>query len=75
MGAILPVVLCAKERPNIIYKSYTPDDWRRYLNAYYRLVETVDAEIGRIRAEIERQNLWKNTVIIFTSDQLDGTHT
>lgn len=53
-------------------QSYTPDDWRRYLNAYYRLVETVDAEIGKIVAEIERQNLWKNTVIIFTSDHGDG---
>lgn len=53
-------------------QNYTPDDWRRYLNAYYRLVETVDAEIGKILAEIDRQNLWKNTVIIFTSDHGDG---
>ena len=53
-------------------RNYTPDDWRRYLNAYYRLVETVDAEIGKIIVEIERQNLWKNTVIIFTSDHGDG---
>lgn len=53
-------------------QSYTPDDWRRYLNAYYRLVETVDAEIGKIITEIDRQNLWKNTVIIFTSDHGDG---
>lgn len=53
-------------------QSYTPDDWRRYLNAYYRLVETVDAEIGKIINEIDRQNLWKNTVIIFTSDHGDG---
>ncbi|WP_018666395.1 sulfatase family protein [Bacteroides gallinarum] len=52
--------------------NYTPDDWRRYLNAYYRLVEHVDDEIGKIVAEIDRQNLWKNTVIIFTSDHGDG---
>jgi arylsulfatase A-like enzyme len=32
----------------------------------------VDAEIGKIIAEIDRQNLWKNTVIIFTSDHGDG---
>ena len=51
---------------------YTPDDWRRYRNAYYRLVETVDAEIGKIIAELDRQDLWKNTVIIFTSDHGDG---
>ena len=52
--------------------SYTPDDWRRYRNAYFRLVEAVDAEIGKIVDEIDRQNLWENTVIIFTSDHGDG---
>lgn len=52
--------------------SYSPDDWRQYRNAYYRLTEAVDAEIGKIIAEIDRQNLWKNTVIIFTADHGDG---
>lgn len=52
--------------------SYTPDDWRHYRNAYYRLTEAVDAEIGKILAEVDRQDLWKNTVIIFTSDHGDG---
>ena len=52
--------------------SYSPDDWRRYRNAYYRLTEAVDAEIGKIIAEIDRQKLWKNTVVIFTSDHGDG---
>lgn len=52
--------------------NYTPDDWRRYLNAYYHLVEHVDTEIGKIINEIDRQDLWKNTVIIFTSDHGDG---
>ena len=53
-------------------RSYTPDDWRKYRNAYFRLVEAVDAEIGKIVDEIDRQNLWKNTVVIFTSDHGDG---
>ena len=52
--------------------SYCPDDWRRYRNAYYRLTEAVDAEIGKILDEVTRQGLWKNTVIIFTSDHGDG---
>lgn len=51
---------------------FGPDDWRRYRYAYYRLVEAVDAEIGKIIDEIDRQNLWENTVIIFTSDHGDG---
>lgn len=54
-------------------RHYTPDDWRRYRNAYYRLVETVDREIGKIIDELDRQNLWKNTVIIFSSDHGDGS--
>ena len=48
--------------------AYSPDDWRQYRNAYFRLVEAVDAEIGKIIDEIDRQGLWENTVIIFTSD-------
>ena len=52
--------------------TYSPDDWRFYRNAYYRLTEAVDAEIGKILAEVDRQGLWKNTVIIFTSDHGDG---
>ena len=53
-------------------QDYTPDDWRRYRHAYYRLIEAVDAEIGKIIDEVDRQNLWSNTVIIFTSDHGDG---
>ena len=63
-----------RSRSHRLYPTYdyTPDDWRRYRNAYYRLIETVDAEIGKILAEVDKQNLWKNTVIIFTSDHGDG---
>ena len=63
-----------KTRNHRLYPTmdYTPDDWRRYLNAYYRLIETVDQEIGKIVDELDRQKLWKNTVVIFTSDHGDG---
>ena len=53
-------------------RNYTPDDWRRYRSLYYRLVEKVDAEIGKILNAIDKQDLWKNTVVIFTSDHGDG---
>ena len=52
--------------------TFTPDDWRRYRNAYYRLIEAVDKEIGKILDEVDRQGLWENTVVIFTSDHGDG---
>jgi len=53
-------------------RNYTPEDWRRYRSLYYRLVEKVDGEIGKILAAIDKHDLWKNTVVIFTSDHGDG---
>lgn len=52
--------------------NYTSDDWRQYRNAYYRLVEKVDVEIGKILDALEDLGLSKNTLIIFTSDHGDG---
>lgn len=51
---------------------YTPDDWRRYRNAYYRLVEHIDAEIGKILATLDRLKLTESTLVVFTSDHGDG---
>lgn len=51
---------------------FGPDDWRLYRNAYFRLVEHVDAEIGKIVDELDRSGLWDNTIVIFTSDHGDG---
>ena len=51
---------------------YTPDDWRRYLNAYYRLVELVDSEIGKILDALVEHDLYDDAVIIFSSDHGDG---
>lgn len=48
--------------------SSSPDWWRTYRNAYYRLVEKVDDEIGRMLAFMEEESLLENTVVIFTSD-------
>lgn len=52
--------------------NYTTDDWRRYRNAYYRLTEIADTQIGLILKELDKQKLWDNTIIIFTSDHGDG---
>ncbi len=51
---------------------YEADDWRKYRYTYYRLVEKVDAEIGKIIDAIDANNLWSNTVVIFASDHGDG---
>ena len=47
-------------------------EWRGYLNAYARLTEMVDTEVGTILEALERNGLDKNTLIIFTSDHGDG---
>lgn len=52
--------------------AYTPDDWRRYRNAYNRLVEHIDAEVGKILTALDRQGFSKNTLVIFSSDHGDG---
>ncbi len=55
---------------------YGPDDWRRYLYTYYRLVEQADAGIGRILDALDRLGLAESTVVVFTSDHGDmmGAH-
>lgn len=52
--------------------TYTQDDWRRYLHAYYRLVERVDREIGRLIEVLKRRGLYDDAVIILLSDHGDG---
>ena len=46
--------------------NYTNEDWRQYRHAYYKLVEKVDAEIGKILNAIDDLNLRENTLILFT---------
>jgi len=48
------------------------NDWRKYRWAYYRMVELVDREIGKILSALIKVHLERNTVIIFTSDHGDG---
>jgi len=52
--------------------NYTVEDWRQYRHTYYRLVEKVDAEIGKILTSLDDLDMRKNTLIIFTSDHGDG---
>lgn len=53
--------------------NYSADEWRRYRNAYFRLTEIVDAEIGKILKALDDNQLTENTIIIFSSDHGDGT--
>lgn len=48
-------------------------DWRYYLWAYYRMVEEVDAEIGRVLHALDESGETDNTVILFNADHGEGT--
>ena len=46
--------------------------WRYYLWGYYRHVEMVDAEVGRLLQAVEDSGRLGDTLIIFTSDHGEG---
>ena len=59
--------------PEILYtENWDEAQWRAYLNAYYRLTERADAEIGRVLAALRDEGLEDDTVIVFTSDHGEG---
>jgi choline-sulfatase len=47
---------------------FTEMDWRRHRWGYYRMVERVDAQIGRLLAALSQSGLEKQTVVVFTAD-------
>jgi arylsulfatase A-like enzyme len=51
---------------------YSPDDWRRYLYGYCRMVERVDCRIEALLNAVRALGLDEETVVIFTSDHGDG---
>jgi arylsulfatase A-like enzyme len=53
-------------------QEFTEKEWRGYLNAYYRLTEMVDIEIGKVLDALEANGMDENTIIVFTSDHGDG---
>ena len=46
--------------------------WRFYRWAYYRMVEMVDAEIGRVLKALDESGEGEDTLVIFTSDHGEG---
>lgn len=56
--------------------NFDANKWRQGQWAYYRMIEMVDAEIGKILDGLRAAGLEKNTVVIFTSDhgECRGSH-
>jgi choline-sulfatase len=55
---------------------FSEDKWRQYIWAYYRMIEKVDGEIGKVLQSLRESGLDKNTLIVFLSDHGDcqGAH-
>jgi len=55
---------------------FTAEDWRKHRWGYYRMIEKVDAEIGKLLAALRQAGLEDNTLIVFTSDhgECAGAH-
>lgn len=50
--------------------------WQKRRNYLINCMRLVDEQLGHIVAELDRQNLWENTVVLFTSDhgEMNGAH-
>lgn len=53
-----------------------PDLWVRRRNYLVNCMRLVDAQFLKILAALDRQNLWENTIVIFTGDhgEMNGAH-
>jgi choline-sulfatase len=52
---------------------FTAEDWRKQRWGYYRMVEKVDREIGKLLEALRTAGHEENTLVIFTSDHGDCT--
>jgi arylsulfatase A-like enzyme len=55
-----------------IASEWRRDDMRLYLHDYYRMVEQVDAEIGKVLSALRETGQESNTVILLASDHGEG---
>jgi len=51
---------------------YSPEQWQYYLYIYARMIEMLDADVGRLLRAVEDSGQAENTIIVFTSDHGDG---
>jgi len=62
-------------KPEVIAKYQAKRGTAGHANPVYAaLVESVDDSVGRLRAILEKEGLWENTIFIFTSDNGGLSH-
>ena len=64
----------APQRVNQVrFKQFTTEEqWRYYIYVYYRQVEMLDADVGRILKALEASGNAENTIVIMTADHGEG---
>ena len=69
---VLPPNLNSKtEEPFKLRRTRFSDlSWRNYRHDYYRMIEKMDADVGRIIGAVDSRN--DQTIVIFTADHGDG---
>ena len=56
----------------IKFDRFSDRQWRYYLYLYARMIEMLDADVGRLFRAVEATGQSENTLILFTSDHGDG---
>ena len=58
-----------KENPNISRNDLTRQMYQHYIKGYYRLVKSVDDNVGRVLRYLDESGLSEDTLVVYTSDQ------
>jgi len=58
-----------EQNPSITRDELTKAMYQEYIKGYYRLVKSLDDNVGRVLDYLDESGLAKNTIVIFTSDQ------
>jgi arylsulfatase A-like enzyme len=56
----------------VLHEDWDENQWRRYFYAYYRMMEDVDRQVGRVLQALRESGQEENTLVIFTSDHGEG---
>lgn len=55
-------------RVRFFWRWDTPEKYQKNLRSYYRMLTGLDRVMGRVLAEVEKQGVAENTVVIFSGD-------
>ncbi len=54
------------------HEGWDENQWRKYIYAYYRMMEDVDRQVGQVLQALCQTGQEENTIIVFTSDHGEG---